>query len=197
MQSTTDALDFVQASIELAGYNGQIDLGLDIASSEFFDVKSGLYTINSEQYSQEQMVQLYQNLIKQYPIISIEDGFAEDDVIGWSLAKVQLEKTVFQIGDDLFVTNSERFQTLGLDQNLGSGILIKPNQIGTILETCTVINTAKQSGYITAISHRSGETIDTLISDLAVACNSEFIKLGAPARGERVAKYNRLIEILG
>ena len=168
---------------------------MDVASSELLDSQTGLYRFDGEKLTATELVEQYNKLITKYDILSIEDGLAEDDIEGWAVAKNNLPSTLHQIGDDLFVTNTERFQKLGLDSKLANGILIKPNQIGTILETVQVINLAKSNNYITAISHRSGETGDSLISDLAVSCNSQFIKLGAPARGERVAKYNRLLEI--
>lgn len=195
LKNSYEVLDLITKSIQESGYASQCDIALDVASSELLDNENGLYKLDGKNLTATELVTEYNQLINQYGIISIEDGLAEDDTEGWRIAKQNIPSNVHQIGDDLFVTNTVRFQNLALEQNLASGILIKPNQIGTILETVQVINLAKSNNYITAISHRSGETGDTLISDLAVSCNSQFIKLGAPARGERVAKYNRLLEI--
>ena len=195
LKDSYEALELINRSITEVGFSGECDIALDVASSELLDSQTNLYRLDGKSLTATELVSEYNKFITKYHIISIEDGLAEDDTEGWRIAKQDLPSSVHQIGDDLFVTNTERFQKLGLDQNLANGILIKPNQIGTILETVQVINLAKSNNYITAISHRSGETSDTLISDLAVSCNSQFIKLGAPARGERVAKYNRLLEI--
>ncbi len=195
LKSSYEALDLITKSIKESGFESECDIALDVASSELLDSETNLYRLDGKNLTATELVVEYSKLITKYDIISIEDGLAEDDIEGWEIAKQDLQSNVHQIGDDLFVTNTKRFQKLGLEQNLANGILIKPNQIGTILETVQVINLAKSNNYITAISHRSGETGDTLISDLAVSCNSQFIKLGAPARGERIAKYNRLLEI--
>jgi enolase len=192
---TENVLEFIRNSAVKAGYADKFDLALDVASSEFYDQTGQVYNIDSMEKTAKQMVEFYEDLIKEYNIISIEDGFDEDDFDGWKLMKKEFGDKIYQIGDDLFVTNTDRFIELADKNGLGNGILIKPNQIGTIKETCQVINKAKKLKYVTAISHRSGETIDAIISDIAYSCNSEFIKLGAPARGERVAKYNRLLEI--
>ncbi|MBC7406288.1 MAG: phosphopyruvate hydratase [Candidatus Parcubacteria bacterium] len=195
LATSVEALDLITRSVQEAGYAKQCNIALDVASSELLDSQTQMYRIDGQNLSAGELVKHYNSLITKYDIISIEDGLAEDDIAGWQIAKRELTADLWQIGDDLFVTNSKRFQELALGSNVANGILIKPNQIGTILETVQVINLALSNNYITAISHRSGETTDTLISDLAVACNSKFIKLGAPARGERVVKYNRLLEI--
>jgi enolase len=195
--STKEALNYLQQSIQETGYtNLNCDLALDCAASEFFDSKNDKYTLEGNQINQTKLVDFYKELKENYPnLISIEDGLAEDDILGWEIITKSLGKKMYLIGDDLFVTNPSRFEEVGLKNQIANGILIKLNQIGSVLETCQAINLAKENEYITIISHRSGETTDDFISDLAFASQSEFIKLGAPARGERVAKYNRLLEI--
>jgi enolase len=194
--TSKEALDYIQASVAAAGYGkDKYDLALDCAASEFMDKETGKYTVDGVERSGEEMVEFYGKMAEDYNIVSIEDAFGEDDFESWSLLKKNLGDKFYQIGDDLFVTNVERFRNVGLQKDLGSGVLIKLNQIGSVSETCDMINLAKKEGYVTAVSHRSGETTDSFISDLAVASHSEFIKLGAPARGERVAKFNRLLEI--
>jgi enolase len=195
LNPTKVVLNTIQETITKSGYNTKTDLAMDMAATEFFNKEEEIYTLDGVNMSRSELADFYVELANQYPIISMEDGFAEDDILGWEVMTAALSGKIKLIGDDLFVTNIERFQTIGLEQKIANGVLIKLNQIGTVLETCKMINLAKENNYVTAISHRSGETIDTFISDLSVASQSEFIKLGAPARGERVAKYNRLLEI--
>ena len=196
LNPTKVALNFLQQAIIDSGYtNVKCELGMDVAATEFYSTDSQLYTLDGKELSRSELTDFYSEICEEFPIISIEDGFAEDDVLGWEVITAALAKKIKLIGDDLFVTNPKRFEEIGITNNIANGVLIKLNQIGSVIETCQMINKAKEFGYITAISHRSGETIDSFISDLAVAAQSEFIKLGAPARGERVAKYNRLLEI--
>jgi enolase len=197
IKSTQEAVEYLQKAIADAGYNSlDCDLAMDAAATEFYSKDNNDYTLENRSYSQAAMVDFYKNLKENFPnLISIEDGLAEDDILGWELITQALGKKIHLIGDDLFVTNPERFKKLTANSPIANGVLIKLNQIGSVLETCRMINLAKESGYVTAISHRSGETTDDFIADLAFASQSEFIKLGAPARGERVAKYNRLLEI--
>jgi enolase len=193
ISKSTDVMDYLQNAISESKYTGKCDLAMDCAASEFH--KDGVYTVDGIKMSAKELNDFYQKLVADYPLISIEDGFQEDDFAGWKNHTETLADSTFIIGDDLFVTNPVRFQEVGIQKGLANGVLIKLNQIGSVSETCQMINDAKANGYITIVSHRSGETTDAFMSDLAVASQSEFIKLGAPARGERVAKYNRLLEI--
>ncbi len=190
------ALNFLMRAIERAGYQpgDQVALALDVAASEFH--KAGYYILRAEErtLSNEQMVAFYEELVRDYPIVSIEDGLAEDDWQGWQMLTQALGTRVQLVGDDLFVTNPNRL-TQGIQQGCGNSILIKLNQIGTLTETLDTILLAHRNGYSAIISHRSGETEDTFIADLTVATNVGQIKTGAPARGERTAKYNRLLRI--
>ncbi len=196
LASNEDALKLIIQAIEKAGYKPGTDvvLALDPASTEFFE--DGLYKLTGEgkEFTPAQMVEYYKGLCERYPIMSIEDGFAEDDWDGWKLATDVLGKTVQLVGDDLFVTNVERVRK-GIELGVANSVLIKVNQIGTLTETLDAIETAKRAGYTAVISHRSGETEDTTIADIAVAVNAGFIKTGAPSRSERVAKYNQLMRI--
>ena len=196
LSNSKEALDIIKQSIEKAGYS-TIDTGLaiDAAANEFYDPESKTYSVDGTKYTQAGLTDFYSNLVDEYHLLSIEDGFSEDDVLGWEIVTQKLGSKIHLIGDDLFVTNPDRFSNLGLKYNIANGVLIKLNQIGSVFETCEMINKAKEHNYITIISHRSGETTDDFISDLVFASQSEFIKLGAPARGERVAKYNRLLDI--
>lgn len=197
ISNTVEVLNYLQKAITDSGYTSlDCDLALDVAANEIYNSESNQYSIEGQNFSQSALVDFYSDLKDKFPnLISIEDGFSEDDILGWELMTQALGQKMKLVGDDLFVTNTKRFQAVGLENKIANSILIKPNQIGSVLETCQVINIAKENNYATIISHRSGETIDDFISDLAVASQSEFIKLGAPARGERVAKYNRLLEI--
>src|SRR5918994_878914 len=190
------ALALIAEAVERSGYSlgDQIGLALDPAASEFYE--SGSYDLEGEgkTLSREEMVEYYVRLCDQYPIISIEDGLAEDDWVGWAMITERLGDRVQLVGDDLFVTNPT-ILARGIEEGIGNSILIKVNQIGTLTETFETMDLAHKSGYTTMVSHRSGETEDATISDLAVAVNAGQIKTGAPARGERVAKYNQLLRI--
>ncbi|HEX6542900.1 MAG TPA: phosphopyruvate hydratase [Ktedonobacterales bacterium] len=194
--SNRDALEVIVAAIEAAGYEpgSDIFLGLDPAASEFYN--NGKYELAREgrTLTASEMVSLYEQWIGEYPIVTIEDGLAEDDWAGWAELTQRLGKHVQLVGDDLFVTNTERLAR-GIREGVANSILIKLNQIGTLTETLAAIQMASHAGYTSVISHRSGETEDTTIADLAVATNAGQIKTGAPARSERVAKYNRLMAI--
>jgi enolase len=168
----------------------------DPATTEIYDEKRGVYVLKGEgrELSSAEMVDFWADLVERYPIISIEDGMAEEDWDGWKLLTDRIGKKVQLVGDDLFVTNTERLRK-GIEMGVANAILVKVNQIGSLTETLEAIETAKQAGYACVMSHRSGETEDTTIADLAVATNSGQIKTGAPARSDRVAKYNRLLRI--
>ena len=190
------ALALMSEAVERSGYSlgDQVGFALDPAASEFYE--NGEYKLSGEgkTLSREEMVDYYVRLCDEYPILSIEDGLAEDDWEGWSLITRELGGRVQLVGDDLFVTNP-KILARGIDEGVGNSILIKVNQIGTLTETFETIDLAHKSGYTTMISHRSGETEDATIADLAVAVNAGQVKTGAPARGERVAKYNQLLRI--
>lgn len=194
--SNREALEILIAAIEKAGYQPGADicLGLDPASTEFY--QDGKYVLAKEgrTLTSREMVELYAQWISEYPIISLEDGLAEDDWEGWSLLRERLGNRVQLVGDDLFVTNTERLRR-GINERSANSILIKLNQIGTLTETMAAVEMAKRASFSAVISHRSGETEDTTIADLVVATNAGQIKTGAPARSERVAKYNRLLLI--
>jgi enolase len=196
LPSNKDALELILAAIDMAGYKAGQDLfiALDPAASTFY--QDGKYVLSQEGVTLDspEMIDYYVKLASDYPIISIEDGLAEDDWASWSLLTAQLGKQIKLVGDDLYATNIERLEK-GIAQKASNSILIKPNQIGTLSETLAVIKRAQQAGWTTIISHRSGETEDTTIADLAVASNAGFIKAGAPCRSERLAKYNRLLRI--
>jgi enolase len=196
LTSNEEALKLIVDAIVAAGYRPgeEVALALDPAASEFFE--NGTYNLAGEgrKLSAAELVDLYEAWITRYPIISIEDGMAEDDWAGWKLLTERLGDRVQLVGDDLFVTNVERL-TQGIEKGVANSILIKVNQIGTLSETLQAIDTARTAHYSAVISHRSGETEDTTIADLAVATGAGMIKTGAPARAERVAKYNRLLAI--
>ncbi len=194
LDSNNAAGDLLLKSIEKAGFipGQQISLALDVASTEFF--KNGSYNFGDGSYTSEEMVKELTKLVERYPIISIEDGLAEDDWDGWSILTKELGEKVQLVGDDLFVTNTTRLQR-GIDQDIANSILIKVNQIGSLSETLEAIDLATRSGYTTVISHRSGETEDTSIADLSVATRAGQIKTGSLSRSERVAKYNQLLRI--
>ena len=194
LESNKAAGDLLMQAIEQAGFipGDQISLALDVASTEFYE--AGKYSYGGNSYSSEQMVDELAELVNSYPIVSIEDGLAEDDWDGWSLLTKKLGKSVQLVGDDLFVTNTLRLQR-GIDENIANSILIKVNQIGSLTETLEAIELASRSSYTTVISHRSGETEDTTIADLSVATKSGQIKTGSLSRSERVAKYNQLLRI--
>ncbi len=196
LSSNKRALELVLLAIQKAGYQPGEDcfIALDPAASEFY--KDGRYVLSRAgvSFSQEEMVDYYVKLALRYPIISIEDGMAEDDWDGWRLLAQKLHDKVQLIGDDLYVTNIDRLKR-GISLKASNSILIKPNQIGTLTETLATIKMAKAAGWTAIVSHRSGETGDTTIADLAVGRNSGMIKAGAPCRSERTAKYNRLLKI--
>lgn len=196
LASNEEALQVIMAAIEKAGYKPgeQIALALDVASSEMF--KDGKYHLEGEGLvkTPAEMVAYYAELVAKYPIVSIEDGMAEEDWDGWKLLTDKLGGKIQLVGDDLFVTNTERLSR-GIKVGVGNSILVKVNQIGTLTETFDAIEMAKRAGYTAVISHRSGETEDSTIADIAVAVNAGQIKTGAPARTDRVAKYNQLLRI--
>ncbi len=194
LNSNREALDLIMEAIEKANYKPGEDvlLALDAASSEFYE--NGKYRIEGRELTAEELVEYYESLINDYPIVSIEDPMAENDWEGWKLITERLGKKVQLVGDDLFTTNPKIFER-GIEEGIANSILIKLNQIGTVTETLDTIRMAQENGYTYIISHRSGETEDTFISHLAVATNSGQIKTGAPARGERTAKYNELLRI--
>jgi len=202
LENEEQALDLILESIKKAGYEPGKDivLALDIASTEMYDEaqkigKEGYYFWKTKQLkTKQEMVQYIIDLCNKYPIISVEDGLAEEDWESWKELTNQIGNTVQLVGDDLFVTNPKRLRN-GIEKNIANAILIKPNQIGTLTETLDTIYMAKKNGYKTVISHRSGETDDTTIADIAVAINGGQIKTGAPCRIDRVAKYNRLLKI--
>jgi enolase 1/2/3 len=197
VKSNDEAIELLLEAIDKAGYKAgtQVALAVDVASSEFFE--DGKYVFKKSDgraRSRDDMVRLYEDWVRQYPIISIEDGCAEDDWDGWRVLTDALGKKIQLVGDDLFVTNKVRLQQ-GIDSGVANSILVKVNQIGTLTETLETIALAKSANYTTVISHRSGETEDVTIADLAVATNAGQIKTGAPCRGERTAKYNQLLRI--
>lgn len=198
LSSNEEALKTLVEAIEKAGYKPgeEITLALDVAATELYDEDKKVYNLAGEGRSLtvEEMIDFYEALVNKYPIISIEDGLAEDDWEGWKLLTERLGKRIQLVGDDLFVTNTERLKK-GIELDVANSILIKLNQIGTLTETLDTIEMAKINGYTAVISHRSGETEDTTIADLAVATNAGQIKTGAPSRTDRVAKYNQLLRI--
>lgn len=204
LATTSDALDLIVEAVEKAGYrpDNDIRIALDAAASELYDENSELYYFPGESKmagkdiyrNAEEMVQYYEDLVERYPIFSLEDGLNENDMKGWKLLTYRLGDKLQLVGDDLFVTNTKRLSD-GIRDNIANAILIKFNQIGTLTETMDAIEMAKNAGYKTIVSHRSGETEDTFIADLAVAAGSGQIKTGAPCRSDRTAKYNRLLKI--
>ena len=195
LTNDTEALDLLVEAIHSAGYSEKdIGIALDVASSEWY--KDGVYNLPKcgEKFTSEQLIDYIEGICSKYPIVSVEDGQAEEDYNGWKKLTERLGTKIQLVGDDLFVTNTRRLQD-GINGGYANAILIKPNQIGTLSETLEVIDVAKQNGYNTVISHRSGDTEDSFIADLSVAVNSGQIKTGAPSRSERVAKYNRLLLI--
>ena len=197
VKSNAEAIELLLEAIHQAGYKvgAQVALALDVASSEFFaDGKYIFKKSDGRPRARDELVSLYEEWVRQYPIISIEDGFAEDDWEGWRMMSQALGQKIQLVGDDLFVTNKARLQK-GIESGVANSILVKVNQIGSLTETLETMKLAKTSGYTTVISHRSGETEDVTIADLAVATNAGQIKTGAPCRGERTAKYNQLLRI--
>jgi enolase len=199
LDSAEDALESISAAVEKAGYKlgEQIFIALDPAASEFYDSEKNLYVFKKSDGSQktaEELVDYYAELCARFPIISIEDGCAENDWAGWKKLTEKLGSRIQLVGDDLFVTNV-KFLQKGITEHVANSILIKVNQIGTLTETLATIDVAKKNNYTTVISHRSGETEDTTIADIAVGTNAGQIKTGAPSRSDRVAKYNQLLRI--
>jgi len=194
LPSNRDALDLIVAAIEKAGYTpgGDIALALDVAASEFH--QDGVYTIEGKGRSADEMISYYQELVDAYPLVSIEDPLNEEDWEGWKAITQALGNRVQLVGDDLFVTNPERLAR-GIAEGVANALLVKVNQIGTLSETLDAVELAHRAGYRCMMSHRSGETEDVTIADLAVATNCGQIKTGAPARSDRVAKYNQLLRI--
>jgi enolase len=199
LKSNEEALEVLMEAIQKAGYKPgeQIAIALDPASSEFYDKDKKRYVFKKSDKSEKtsaQMVEFWSNWVKQYPILSIEDGMAEDDWDGWKQLTDVLGKKIQLVGDDLFVTNSQRLQE-GIDKGIANSILVKVNQIGSLTETLDAMRLAASANYTTIVSHRSGETEDTFIADLAVATNAGQIKTGSASRTDRIAKYNQLLRI--
>ena len=196
LNSTKEALDILMLAIKKAGYEPGEDilLALDAASSEFYDKERGVYKFEGEELKSDDMIILYEELVSAYPIISIEDGLAENDYEGWKKLTEVLGKKVQLVGDDLFTTNPKLIQK-GIEENIANSVLIKLNQIGSLTETLDAIELAKSNAYTNIISHRSGESEDTFIADLVVGTNAGQIKTGSASRTDRIAKYNQLIRI--
>lgn len=195
LDSDESAIELIIEAIEKAGYTtDDIKIALDVASSEWYSDGKYLLPKRNLKMTADALIEYYESLAEKYPIISIEDGAAEEDWDGWKRLTDRLGKRMQLVGDDLFVTNVKRFKK-GINEGAGNSILVKLNQIGTLSETLDVVETARENGYTAVISHRSGETEDTTIADLAVALNTGQIKTGAPCRTDRVAKYNRLLMI--
>ncbi len=198
LKQNSEAIELILAAIEKAGYEPGMDaqIALDCAASEFYDGNRKVYVLKGEgkEYDAAGMVDYYERWLEKYPIVSIEDGLAEDDWDGWRLLTSRLGKRIQIVGDDIFVTNVERIRK-GIELKVANSVLIKLNQIGTLTETMDAISLAQRSGYTSVISHRSGETEDPFIADLAVASNAGLIKTGSVSRSERIAKFNQLIRI--
>ena len=198
LKTNEEPLKYIMQACEKAGYKPGTDImfAMDPASTEYYDAQREMYVLAGEgvEYTREQMVDYWEDLVEKYPIISIEDGMAEEDWEGWKMLTQRIGNRVQLVGDDLFVTNSKRLAK-GIELGCANAILIKVNQIGSLTETLEAIEMAKQAGYACVMSHRSGETEDTTIADLSVACNTGQIKTGAPCRSDRVAKYNQLLRI--
>ncbi|HEY1232954.1 MAG TPA: phosphopyruvate hydratase [Candidatus Binatia bacterium] len=197
VKSNAEAIELLLEAVHQASYKAgsEVALALDVASSEFFEDGNYIFKkSDGRARSREELVNIYEDWVRQYPIISIEDGFAEDDWEGWRMMSQTLGKKIQLVGDDLFVTNKVRLQK-GIESGVANSILVKVNQIGSLTETLETMKLAKNAAYTTVMSHRSGETEDVTIADLAVATNAGQIKTGAPCRGERTAKYNQLLRI--
>ncbi len=197
LSSDEEALDLIVRAISKAGYDtDRVKIALDMATGEWFSSESRKYELpkRGESKTRSEMIDYIEKLCRAYPIMSVEDGLDQTDFEGWAELTKRLGSEIMLVGDDLFVTNTERLKT-GIEAGAANAILIKPNQIGTLSETLDVIHTAKDANYRFILSHRSGETEDTTLSDISVATASPYIKSGAPCRGERVAKYNRLLRI--
>jgi enolase len=199
IQSNEEAIETVLTAIQAAGYKtgSQVAIAMDAANSELWNAKEKKYVFhksNGKKLSSEQLVKFWENWTKQYPIISIEDGMAEDDWKGWKMLTDTIGKKCQLVGDDLFVTNVTRLER-GIKESTANALLVKVNQIGTLTETINAVSMAQQNGYNTIMSHRSGETEDSTIADLAVALNCGQIKTGSASRSDRMAKYNQLIRV--
>ena len=198
LKTNEEPLKYITEACEKAGYKPGSDImfAMDPASTEYYDAERGVYVLAGEgvEYTSEEMADYWEKLVDTYPIISIEDGMAEEDWDGWKLLTDRIGDRVQLVGDDLFVTNSERLKK-GIELGVANAILVKVNQIGSLTEALEAIEMAKQAGYACVMSHRSGESEDTTIADLSVACNAGQIKTGAPCRSDRIAKYNQLIRI--
>lgn len=193
LETNIEAIELLIDAILTAGYStDSVKICLDVASSEFFN--GNKYYIRGQGYSSEEFVEILSKLVEEFPIVSIEDGLSQEDWVGWEFLTKQLGNRCQLVGDDLFVTNLRRIK-MGVEKCCANSVLIKPNQIGTLSETLDAIKFSKSNGYTTVISHRSGETEDTFIADLSVGVNSGLIKTGSLSRGERIAKYNRLLKI--
>jgi enolase len=199
IKSNTEAIEIVLKAIEDAGYKPGVDIwiAMDAAASEFYDAKEKVYHFKKstgEKLTSSQMVDYWADWSKKYPIVSIEDGFAEDDWDGWKMVSEKLGSKIQLVGDDLFVTNVKRLKR-GIDENIANSILVKVNQIGSLSETIDAVQMANNAAYTAVMSHRSGETEDNTIADLAVALNTGQIKTGSASRSDRISKYNQLIRI--
>ncbi len=196
LKSDEEAIKMIMRAVSEAGYkiDSDVMLGIDAASSEWY--KNGEYFMpkRNEKYTSHELVDYFVALTEKYPIFSLEDAVGEDDIKGWNLLTEKLGRDKLLVGDDLFVTNEERV-ACGIENGIANAVLIKPNQVGTVTETADAVNAAKSGGYKTVMSHRSADTEDSFIADLAVALSSDYIKTGAPARAERTAKYNRIMKI--
>lgn len=194
LKSNEEALQVIMEAIDMAGYKAgeEVFLGMDVASTELYS--DGKYHLDGKALSSSELIAYYEALVNKYPIITIEDGMSEDDWDGWKELTEKLGEKIQLVGDDLFVTNTERLAE-GIEKGIGNSILVKVNQIGTLTETFATMEMAKRAGYTCVVSHRSGETEDATIADIAVAVNAGQIKTGAPARTDRVAKYNQLLRI--
>jgi enolase len=198
LKKDEDALKLIVEAIEAAGFKPGEDfmIAMDAATSEWYNEETGCYDLPKAKktMTRQQMVNMWKSFVSKYPIISLEDGMGENDWEGWAMLTKALGDKIQLVGDDLFVTNVERLKT-GIEKSVGNSILIKVNQIGTLTETLDAIQMANRAGYTAVVSHRSGETEDTTIADIAVATNAGQIKTGAPSRTDRVAKYNQLLRI--
>lgn len=195
LKDTKEAIELILQAIENSGFSTKdVGLALDIAATEWYNGKSYVLPKKNVNYTTDKLVDEIEKLVNDYPIISVEDALAEDDIKGWKKITERLNNEILLVGDDLFVTNKKRLE-MGIKNNIANSILIKLNQIGTLTETLEVIAKAKDEGYVPIISHRSGESEDTFIADLSVAVSSDFIKAGAPCRTDRISKYNRLLKI--
>lgn len=191
VKDADEAIELILEAVNKTGYTNSIKLGLDVAASELF--KDDSYLMDGKLYNSNELLEFYKNLIRKYPIVSIEDPYDQDDFKAWSKITDTLMKTQI-VGDDIFVTQKDRLEK-GIKEKAANAIIIKPNQVGTLSETIQTILLAKKSNFKIVVSHRSGETEDTFIADLAIACSADYMKAGALARGERVCKYNRLLRI--